>query len=205
MEDDGVVVVPNNFGACWRDEDFRDVGRTRNGRVIQTLTNSSSKKWKSLLTPEVVQILNQTMKTPAAQVIQRIVTKDKQEEQEVHRDHDLGPGKFLTLVFTTNEKPLTTWFQTGSHREKHQVLYRSTARKTDLQRRRTSMVQTGADAAIYDAYIMHCGAATTGENSTRIFASFVDLDCEKDELQHFNDVSFRHKNARYISVCDLLV
>ena len=200
FEKRGYVDIPNTFSSFWKEQPFRTIGKTRTGRKIQNFNGAYSKRiWKSLLTDEIRELLS-VMERPAVQIIQKIITDKAQPEQEIHRDHDLGKYKMLTLVFTLNGSPVTTWFHPNSHKDQHKVIYRSVDREKELKEKKKFMIQSQNSAIVYDAFILHAGAETHVANDNQVFVSFVDMNLFDDELEQLNDVSFRKKTAKYIPI-----
>lgn len=195
------IKFPNTSVSFWKDQKFKMSGTTRTKRCIHNCTCGYNQHiLNHIVTDELRNILTSIMERPAIQMIQKIITKTGQPEQEVHRDHDLGKNKLLTLVFTLDQTPVSTLFQPGSHNEEHKVIYRNEHFEADRKERRARMTKSPNSAVLFDAFIMHAGAETYGPDYNRVFVSFIDLNLPNEEIEQLNQISFCKKNVKYLPV-----
>ena len=147
----------------------------------------------------VKEMLKKSMARPAFQVAQIISAPPLAPVQEVHRDHDLGPGKLFTLVVHRFGEAINTLFDRSSQNEQHVVLYRNKDRyKMEKERLQRMRACENEGAVMYDAYIMHAGAPNPKEEECfdRLFITFIDAALESDELDHLNQISFLKPSFR---------
>ncbi len=187
----------------WPKKRFKCSGRTRTGRRIHTMKRVTMKEIQEFASP-VKEVLQRSMVRPAFQVAQIISAPPWAPVQEVHRDHDLGPGKLFTLVVHRFGAPINTLFDRSSQNEEHRVLYRNKERcKMNVERLQRMRACENEGAVMYDAYIMHAGApnATAEECFDRLFVTFIDAALEPHELDHLNEISFLKPSFREYVGC----
>jgi hypothetical protein len=197
MEEYGYCAVDTpriNFDACR----FRRSGSTRTGRRIYTLDGATKAQLREIATP-AIHVVTSRMIAPALAAIQKISALPGAAVQEVHRDHDLGRDKQITLVVSRSGRQVSTLFDAGSHLEEHVVLYRNAQRQKSEAERLSRMRSCPNDGAvIYDAYIMHAGVANTGteESMDQVFITFVETAVERDDAEALNYSNFQRPSKR---------